>query len=355
MTTRAPRRALAAALLSSGCIVTGSGGVYDGSTSGSGVGVTSFGATSSGQGDTTSAKLDVGPGDVAAMECSSIEQTTTIVERPSDVVVVADDDVDPALVQSVITNLLPAMETEGVFDANVVLVVGTDPPYTEGDAFSCGEWNCRGAGRFGAFTVVQHSVASGSVLTDLLSAVDAWSPVLRDASWKHVWALSSTQNTSTEAPLLLDLLEAATDPGVVVHAVVTEDGAGDPNGLAGLASQTGGQYAQGDFVLYDFLAPMLQRIRGTALACEYEIPAPPAGFVFEPGRVNVDYDEGDGLEVIGNVPSADACVGVSGGWYYDDPVDPDRIVMCPQTCTRFEALAQASIEIRFGCSTIPAA
>lgn len=346
---------IASGLLWSGCIVTGSGGVYDGSTTSAGVGVTTDDDTSTSEDGSTGDKLDLGPSDVPAMECSSIEQTTTIVERPSDVVVVADDGVDATFVQSVITNLLPAMETEGVFDANVVLVVGGDPPPAKGGKFSCGEWNCRGAGRFESFTVVDHPVGSGSVLTDLLSAVDAWGPILRDASWKHVWALSSTQSTATEAPLLLDLLEAAADPGVVVHSVVSEDGDGDPNGLQGLAAQTGGQYAQGDFVLDDFLTPMLERIRGTALACEYEIPTPPMGFVFEPGKVNIDYDEGDGLEVIGNVPSADACVDVSGGWYYDDPIDPDRIVMCPQTCTRFEALQEASIEIRFGCSTIPAA
>lgn len=346
-------RLLFAALLSSGCVVTGSGGVYyEGSTSTS-VGVTSIDPASSAAGDTT-AKLDLGPTDVATMECSSIEQTTTIVERPSDVVVVADDGVDPAFIQSNITNLLPAMETEGVYDANVVLVAGTDPP-DAGTEFSCGVWNCRGAGQFDAFTVIDHPVESGSALTDLLSAVDAWSPLLREASWKHVWVLSSAQSTATDAALLLDLLEAAADPGVVVHAVVSAEGEGDPGGLQGLSTQTGGQYSQGDFELDDFLDPMIDRIRGTALACEYDIPVPPMGFVFEPGKVNVDYDEGDGLEVIGNVPSADACVDVTGGWYYDDPIDPDQIVMCPQTCTRFEALQEASIEIRFGCSTIPAA
>ena len=47
-------------------------------------------------------------------------------------------------------------------------------------------------------------------------------------------------------------------------------------------------------------------------------------------------------------------MGVNNGWYYDDFADPQRILMCPQTCARFEALQAASIDIRFGCTTIPA-
>ncbi|MGH1343716.1 MAG: hypothetical protein ACRBN8_19320 [Nannocystales bacterium] len=350
-----PQHAALLPLLLGACVVTGNAGQFDGGTSTSGVGVgpTTSELASEASTFADSEKLDVQTRDVPAMECSSLEQTTTILERPSDIVVVVDDDVSRELVQSNITNLLPAMETQGVFDANVVLVVDGPAPSDEG---SCGAWNCRGAADFAAFSVVQHPVESGMLVSDLLQAEDLWGPMLRDASWKHIWVLSTTQSdASGSLDDMLDQLIDATDHGMVLHAVISADGNGDPSGFAGLAERTGGVYAQGDFVLSDFIDPMIERIRGTSLACEYDIPASPTGLIFEPGKINVDYDDGNGLQVVGNVEAADNCTTVAGGWYYDDPVAPEQIIMCPQTCARFEALDEASIEIRFGCTTIPAA
>ncbi len=353
-----PRHALLP-LLACACVVTGSAGEFEGgSTSGVDVGVGPTTSESASEASTFSdpEKLDVLAGDVAAMECTSIEQTTTIVERPSDILIVADDDIDREFVKDGITNLLPGMETEGVFDATVTLIVAGDPPpAVEGDPFTCGAWNCRGASGFAAFTVVQRPIEPGMLLADLLEAESLWAPGLRDESWKHLWVLSSTRSDASGSndDMLADLIEV-TDNGLVVHAVVTEAGEGDPDGLLGLTTQTGGAYSQGSFNFNDFQDPMIERIRGTSLACEYDIPPPPSGLVFEPGRVNVDYNDGEGLQVVGNVSTADDCASVAGGWYYDDIVGPEQLIMCPQTCARFEALREASIEIRFGCTTIPA-
>lgn len=344
-------------LLLCACVVTGSAGGFEGGTSTSGVGVgpTSSEPVSEASSFSDTEKLDVQTRDVAATECTSIEQTTTIVERPSDILIVADDEVAREFVQSTVTNLLPAMQTQGVFDANVVLVVDGPPPPGDGGEFTCGAWNCRGAAGFESFAVVQHPIEPGMLVGELFQAESQWAPMLRDASWKHVWVLSTTQSdaSGTVDDMLAQLI-AATDNGVVLHAVVFEAGDGDPNGFAGLAGRTGGVYSQNDFQLGEFIDPMIERIRGTSLACEYDIPAPPQGLVFEPGKVNVDYDDGDGLQVVGNVATADECAAVSGGWYYDDAIGPEQVIMCPQTCARFESLREASIDIRFGCTTIPA-
>jgi len=339
------------------CVVTGSAGEFGSSTSTTGVGVGPTTSESASEASTFSdtGKLDVQAGDVAAMECTSIEQTTTIVERPSDILIVADDDSSRVLLRDNVTSLLPGLQTLGVSDANVVLVVNGPPPSWDGKGEPCEAWNCRGAAGFEAFTMVQHAIEPGMLVTDLLQAESLWGPMLRDDSWKHIWVHTSAQSdASGSLDEMLDQLTAATDNGMVLHALVEEQGSGDPNGFAGLAERTGGAYAQGDFLLGDFLDPMIERIRGTSLACEYDIPPPPAGLVFEPGKVNVDYDDGDGLQVVGNVAAADECTAVTGGWYYDDIVDPDQVIMCPQTCARFEALREASIELRFGCATIPA-
>ena len=353
----ADRRHLLLPLLLSSCVVTGNAGEFDGGTTTTGMVI---GTTTREPGSDASTifdpeKLDVAAQDVPTMECTSIEQTTTIVERPSDILVVADNDVSRGFVQANITNLLPAIETRGVFDANVILVVDGPPPADNRRGFRCDEWNCRGAAGFEAFSVVERPVEPGRLVAALLDAEILWSPTLRDESWKHIWVISSTQSdTSGTAEQMLAELIAATDSAMVVHAVVSETGVGDPDGFLGLTTRTGGVYAQGDFNLGTFIDPMIDGIRGTSLACEYDIPAPPAGLVFEPGKVNVDYDDGTGLQVVGNVAGADDCASVVGGWYYDDAVGPDQIIMCPQTCARFKSLREASIEIRFGCTTVPA-
>ena len=42
------------------------------------------------------------------------------------------------------------------------------------------------------------------------------------------------------------------------------------------------------------------------------------------------------------------------GWYYDDPIDPKIINLCPASCTAVEADDKGKIEIILGCETKPA-
>lgn len=299
------------------------------------------------------ALLDVGSApEEPTAECASISQSTEIDERPSDIIVIADDDVDREFVKNNITNLLPGMETEGVVDAAVTLIVSGDAPEAvEGDEFSCGAWACRGASSFGAFTVLDRPVPAGAVLTELTTLRDDWSASLRETSWKHIWVMASTE---ADAQTTADAFLGTLDANFVVHAVVSVDGEGDATGFAGLAEATGGAYSQGDYNLSDFQDPMIERIQSTALACEYEIPMPPNGMVFARDKVNVLYDEGQGALPIGHVETAAACLAVGYGWHYDDATQPSRIIMCPESCERFEMLTNATIDIEFGCDTIPA-
>jgi hypothetical protein len=95
--------------------------------------------------------------------------------------------------------------------------------------------------------------------------------------------------------------------------------------------------------------------QSSPVACSWEIPPPPAGEVFNRDQVNVIFDPGTGsTETFGRVDDPAQCASVTDGWYYDDPVNPTRVLVCPQTCTKIQAAAAASIEIQFGCATIPA-
>ena len=299
-------------------------------------------------------KIDVGADlDEPSPECASISASTEIEERPSDIIVIADDGMDRQFVKDNITNLLPGMETECVFDATVTLIVDGDaPPAVEGDKYACGDWNCRGASTFGAFAVLDRPVPVDGALTALLETRDEWSAALREDSWKHVWVMSSTPSDATTSPqAFLDVF----DDRYIVHAVVTAEGKGDPAGYAALTAQTGGAYSQGgDYNLGDFQDPMIERIRGTALSCEYEIPAPPGGMLFARDKVNVLYDQGQGAVPVGYVASPAGCLVAGYGWHYDDAQSPTKIVMCPESCGLFSSLTNASIDIEFGCDTIPA-
>jgi hypothetical protein len=50
--------------------------------------------------------------------------------------------------------------------------------------------------------------------------------------------------------------------------------------------------------------------------------------------------------------SAAAC-GPEGGWYYDDPLNPTRVLVCPATCNTITNDLQGRIDILFGCGTVP--
>lgn len=99
----------------------------------------------------------------------------------------------------------------------------------------------------------------------------------------------------------------------------------------------------------------LSEIRGTSLACEYQVPAPSAGQTLDYGTLNVQHTppEGNDPSTIFYVASEARCDATAGGWYYDvDPTTggtPTKIVMCPATCTRFQAGGEVQLQV--GCKT----
>lgn len=42
----------------------------------------------------------------------------------------------------------------------------------------------------------------------------------------------------------------------------------------------------------------------------------------------------------------------SGGWFYDDPLEPTTIELCPATCAAVQADKGATLEVLLGCATI---
>lgn len=100
-----------------------------------------------------------------------------------------------------------------------------------------------------------------------------------------------------------------------------------------------------------FLAA-LQAIAGQALPCELALPTNQSQQV-DPAKVNVKYTGQNGTEqFLGQVANAAACV--PNAWYYDDPQQPTKIVLCPDTCAAVRSDAAGTIDIILGCGTVVA-
>jgi hypothetical protein len=102
-----------------------------------------------------------------------------------------------------------------------------------------------------------------------------------------------------------------------------------------------------------FLAA-LQDIRGNALSCQFAIPDS-GGQTFDFDHVNVLYTPSDmaASNPLVYVDSAANCAMAPGaGWYYDDPNNPQKVVLCTDACQTVTASSTGRIDVVFGCKTI---
>lgn len=96
----------------------------------------------------------------------------------------------------------------------------------------------------------------------------------------------------------------------------------------------------------------LNNIRGQALPCDFEIPAPPDGGTLDYDQVNVDYTDPSGTtQHLYQVQDKSHCDPQKGGWYYDNNTAPTRIIVCDSTCNTFKQNG-GQVETRVGCQTI---
>jgi len=99
----------------------------------------------------------------------------------------------------------------------------------------------------------------------------------------------------------------------------------------------------------------LKEIRADAMACVYAIPEP-AGGPPDYDRINVELRAAAGPAppsgmLVHRVAAREACDPAAGGWFYDDPQRPSRIILCDATCDAVRNDSDASAEIVVGCPT----
>lgn len=303
----------------------------------------------------------------AEEECASVDEAAELVPLPADIIVVVDNSgsmgFEAAQIQAHLNAFSAQIIASGI-DVHVVLIssypnsgygICIDPPLGGG--------GCPGADdNAPTFTHVGVSVSSHNAWQQVLGTHAQWAGAMRPDAVKHIVVV--TDDTSNLGWAAFDAQFQALDPsyaGYVHHSVVChsncQSAAGIGTDYITLSNTTGGVAA--DLCGQDFQAVFdvltTEVIGGSVLACDFAIPEPPEGMDFDPEAVNLEFDDGmGGVLPVGYVESALQCSGVVDGWHYDDPALPTTIVMCPQTCEKMQAADNGTINIQFGCATIPA-
>jgi len=94
------------------------------------------------------------------------------------------------------------------------------------------------------------------------------------------------------------------------------------------------------------LLDALGAIRGAILDCDFPMPTPTKDSGVDPTKINVNLTQ----STLTQVNDATAC-GTSSGWYYDNIMNPSRIILCKATCDSVTADPMASLQILLGCPT----
>lgn len=327
------------------------------------------GGSTTDPGTSTGVATDDGSSSSGLAECAAVNAEPELTSLPADIIFVVDNSGSMGFEAGEIQDKLNEFSTlidMADIDARVVLVssypdnengICIDPPL--GAPNGCpGNANADSNPPF--FTHVDEKVESHDAWDVLVDSYAQWSGVLRDNASTHVVIVTDDDNNTSLTDF--DTAFQALNPNFddyFQHSVVCHS---DCNSAAAigtdyinLSMQTmavAADLCDQDFdAVFDALTTAI--VGGTALACEFAIPEPPMGETLDPDLVNVELDDGmGGVVQLSRVDGADQCGGVADGWYYDDPLDPQMIVLCPQTCDDVQEQEEGAISIAFGCETI---
>ncbi|RYZ07759.1 MAG: VWA domain-containing protein [Myxococcales bacterium] len=94
------------------------------------------------------------------------------------------------------------------------------------------------------------------------------------------------------------------------------------------------------------LLDAINLIRGKAISCELDIPAPPAGKTLDPNKVNVHFKGAAGDDV--SLVYGTECKGKTQ-WRYDSEEAPTQIVLCDDMCQTVKADPKGALGVEFAC------
>ena len=327
------------------------------SASGSSGGDTDVGTTTGGE--------DEGSSSTGEEACAAVNAEAELVPLPADIIFVVDNSgsmsFEAGEIQDRMNDFSSQIIDSGI-DAHVVLI-SSYPNDGNGICIDMplGNGGCPNDDtNLPTFLHVDERVGSHDAWQVLVQTHAQWAGSMREESSKHVVVVSDDDPNWSDDQFNTAFL--ALDPsyaGYFHDSVVTHSNCPSSAGIGqdyiDLSIATGGVAADlcdQDFqAVFDALTTAV--LGGAALSCDFAIPEPPAGEVLDPDTVNVEIGSGMGaLDAIPRVDDLAGCEGVANGWYYDDPIDPAQIFLCPQTCESLQAIEDGVINIGFGCETI---
>jgi len=211
------------------------------------------------------------------------------------------------------------------------------------------------------FLHVDQYTNSSNAIPVIIEQQPQWGPFTSGVDTVHFVIVSDDNSNQPAGYFIENFIEVEPDRAAIVHAVVPttdcDEAANIRQVYIDLAELTGG--VVGDLCDQDFTTVFQALtnavIQEAELPCEYSIPVPPDGNVFDPEQVNVEFEDGQGGGFdVGYVESEADCASVDQGWYYDDPQNPTAILVCPQTCVAIQGVLGSGVRVVLGCATIPA-
>lgn len=122
--------------------------------------------------------------------------------------------------------------------------------------------------------------------------------------------------------------------------------------LIAQAGSTGAAFDVSSGGAASFLAA-LQAIAGKLLACEFQMPVSSKGEI-DPQKVLVRFTTGGGVSTELTLVNGPSACGQKG-FFYDDPVKPTKLTLCPDACSLVQNDKKGKVEILLGCAIAPPA
>lgn len=340
--------------------------------------------TGDGDGDptTTGPLLDMmqgdGDGDGDPNECAAVSETAQNEFLPVDIIFAIDTSGSMNDEKNFVQQNMNIFSQQ-IFLANIdyhVIMIAEGSPDGPCINVPLGSGSCPNDSKPPEYEHIFEGVGSTNALAKILSTQPQWAPSIRPGSIKHLVVVSD--DNSSMGAAAFDQAFKDIDPDYedyFFHAIVAFTapdpfecfiGANCCLSLIPLAADVGSVYLElvnltggvaGDLCDQQF-GPVFNQIAqsvlgNTPLACEWDIPDPPEGETFDPTKVNVELHLDGQDQSVYYVDNEAACAGGDGWYYYPDIGNPQTIRICPATCAKVQSANQASVDILFGCATIP--
>ena len=99
----------------------------------------------------------------------------------------------------------------------------------------------------------------------------------------------------------------------------------------------------------------MNKIRASAaVSCEFVVPKEGSSGPIDFNKVNVTITPPGGAgQPLLKAANAGQCHPQTGGWYYDQPAAPTRVLLCPASCSTVKADTGMTVQLEIGCAARP--